>query len=258
MHTYTIYITVNINYVRKYLCTHWITEIQTCQCFLHETYNLLICFRNEKKCGAFNGVISTFSLDTEGLVQKYRDVELQLIFLKTEVKFENNTILFIKLLSSCLSLENIHQTIIYSLHCCVSDTESNTEMKQCRDVHTVSNVHTWGRPTNLYAFWPLGTLVRIAALLVCILLHFAIRPFQFLCKFRPMKPILLLSHNNLRVSGVKSFWKIRALHFNTIAYLPILPNAPRIQFSSLPQASQAGWITDPSSAVCCHCHCKQH
>ncbi|KAM8723463.1 nuclear GTPase SLIP-GC-like [Acanthopagrus schlegelii] len=41
-------------------------------------------FPNERKCGAFNGVINTFSLDTEELIQKYKDVELQLIFLKTE------------------------------------------------------------------------------------------------------------------------------------------------------------------------------
>ncbi|KAM4531393.1 nuclear GTPase SLIP-GC-like [Odontesthes bonariensis] len=41
-------------------------------------------FPNEGKCGAFNGVISTFSLGTKELIQKYKDVELQLIFLKTE------------------------------------------------------------------------------------------------------------------------------------------------------------------------------
>ena len=109
-----------------------------------------------------------------------------------------------------------------------------------------------------YAFWPLITLVRIAALLVHILVHFAVRLFQFLCKFRSMKLILLLSHNNLRVTGVKSFWPIRALHFNTLAHLPLLQNAPRVQFNSVPQASQAGWITDPSAAVCCHYRCKQH
>ncbi|XP_072224617.1 nuclear GTPase SLIP-GC-like [Leuresthes tenuis] len=41
-------------------------------------------FPNERKCDPFNGVISTFSLDTERLIKKYKDVELQLIFLKTE------------------------------------------------------------------------------------------------------------------------------------------------------------------------------
>ncbi|XP_036944244.1 nuclear GTPase SLIP-GC isoform X2 [Acanthopagrus latus] len=41
-------------------------------------------FPSERKRGAFNGVINTFSLDTEELIQKYKDVELQLIFLKTE------------------------------------------------------------------------------------------------------------------------------------------------------------------------------
>ncbi|XP_030263100.1 nuclear GTPase SLIP-GC-like [Sparus aurata] len=41
-------------------------------------------FPNERKCGAFNGVINTFSLDTKELIQKYKDVELQLTFLKTE------------------------------------------------------------------------------------------------------------------------------------------------------------------------------
>ncbi|XP_026212084.1 nuclear GTPase SLIP-GC-like isoform X1 [Anabas testudineus] len=41
-------------------------------------------FPNEGKCGPFNGVISSFSLNTEELIEKYKDVELQLIFLKTE------------------------------------------------------------------------------------------------------------------------------------------------------------------------------
>lgn len=65
---------------------------------------LRLSFRNDRKCGPFNGVINTFSLDTEGLIQKYKDVELQLIFLKTEVKCENNTNLSISALSSCLSM----------------------------------------------------------------------------------------------------------------------------------------------------------
>uniref|UniRef100_A0A8C9XUI4 Dynamin N-terminal domain-containing protein n=2 Tax=Sander lucioperca TaxID=283035 RepID=A0A8C9XUI4_SANLU len=41
-------------------------------------------FPNERKCGPFNNVINTFSLDTKSLIEKYKDVELQLIFLKTE------------------------------------------------------------------------------------------------------------------------------------------------------------------------------
>ncbi|XP_047216004.1 nuclear GTPase SLIP-GC-like [Girardinichthys multiradiatus] len=41
-------------------------------------------FPNERKCGPFNGVISNFSLDTESLKHTYKDVKLQLIFLKTE------------------------------------------------------------------------------------------------------------------------------------------------------------------------------
>ncbi|KAM4531809.1 nuclear GTPase SLIP-GC-like isoform 2-T3 [Odontesthes bonariensis] len=41
-------------------------------------------FPNEGKCDPFNGVINTFSLDTERLIKKYKDVELQLIFLRTE------------------------------------------------------------------------------------------------------------------------------------------------------------------------------
>lgn len=49
-------------------------------------YLNLPCFRNESKCKPFNGVIGTFSLDTERLIQEYSDVELQLIFLKTEVR----------------------------------------------------------------------------------------------------------------------------------------------------------------------------
>ncbi|XP_050923038.1 uncharacterized protein LOC108886319 isoform X2 [Lates calcarifer] len=41
-------------------------------------------FPNDAKCGPFNGVIKTFSLDTQKLIPKYKDVELQLIFLQTE------------------------------------------------------------------------------------------------------------------------------------------------------------------------------
>ncbi|XP_028456104.1 nuclear GTPase SLIP-GC-like [Perca flavescens] len=41
-------------------------------------------FPNERKCGPFNNVINKFSLDTKSLIEKYKDVELQLIFLKTE------------------------------------------------------------------------------------------------------------------------------------------------------------------------------
>lgn len=52
------------------------------------------CFRNERKCGPFNGVIDKFSLDTESLKQKYKDVKLQLIFLGTEVNDRENMALF--------------------------------------------------------------------------------------------------------------------------------------------------------------------
>ncbi|XP_039467631.1 nuclear GTPase SLIP-GC-like isoform X3 [Oreochromis aureus] len=41
-------------------------------------------FPNEVKCGAFNGVIETFSLNTDFLNKHHKDVELQLRFLKTE------------------------------------------------------------------------------------------------------------------------------------------------------------------------------
>ncbi|XP_047213888.1 nuclear GTPase SLIP-GC-like [Girardinichthys multiradiatus] len=41
-------------------------------------------FPNEGQCGPFNGVINMFSLGTEGLKQTYKDVILQLVFLKSE------------------------------------------------------------------------------------------------------------------------------------------------------------------------------
>ncbi|XP_039681450.1 nuclear GTPase SLIP-GC-like isoform X2 [Perca fluviatilis] len=53
-------------------------------------------FPNERKCGPFDDVINKFSLDTEKLIGKYKDVELQLIFLKTEedkIKTELNKII---------------------------------------------------------------------------------------------------------------------------------------------------------------------
>ncbi|XP_030263097.1 nuclear GTPase SLIP-GC-like isoform X2 [Sparus aurata] len=41
-------------------------------------------FPNERKCKPFNGVINKFSLDTKSLIERFTDVKLQLIFLKTE------------------------------------------------------------------------------------------------------------------------------------------------------------------------------
>ncbi|XP_012776815.2 nuclear GTPase SLIP-GC isoform X1 [Maylandia zebra] len=41
-------------------------------------------FPNEVNCGAFNGVINTFTLNTDSLIEKYKNAELQLRFLKTE------------------------------------------------------------------------------------------------------------------------------------------------------------------------------
>ncbi|XP_039906143.1 nuclear GTPase SLIP-GC-like isoform X4 [Simochromis diagramma] len=41
-------------------------------------------FPNDVKCGHFNGAIDAFSLSTDSLIEKYKDVELQLIFLQTE------------------------------------------------------------------------------------------------------------------------------------------------------------------------------
>ncbi|XP_073351209.1 nuclear GTPase SLIP-GC-like [Pagrus major] len=113
-------------------------------------------FPNERKCGAFNGVINTFSLDMEGLIQKYKDVELQLIFLKTEeetVKMRLNKIIreYKKLLYNSLtkiieekmqdcyqkaagfrgkdSLKNMRDTIKQHVH-----SSKNTMFKQAKDV----------------------------------------------------------------------------------------------------------------------------
>lgn len=47
-----------------------------------------MCFRNKVKYGPFNGVISEFSLGTDSLIDKYKDFELQLTFLKVEVNNE--------------------------------------------------------------------------------------------------------------------------------------------------------------------------
>ncbi|XP_053298914.1 nuclear GTPase SLIP-GC isoform X2 [Pleuronectes platessa] len=41
-------------------------------------------FPNEDKSGPFKGAIDSFSLDTEGMINTYKDVHLQLRFLKTE------------------------------------------------------------------------------------------------------------------------------------------------------------------------------
>ncbi|XP_025760017.1 nuclear GTPase SLIP-GC [Oreochromis niloticus] len=43
-------------------------------------------FQNNIKCGHFNGAIDAFSLSTDSLIAKYKDVELQLTFLQTEEK----------------------------------------------------------------------------------------------------------------------------------------------------------------------------
>ncbi|XP_026020767.1 nuclear GTPase SLIP-GC-like [Astatotilapia calliptera] len=41
-------------------------------------------FPNDSECGAFNGVINEFSLNTDSLIEKYKSAELQLRFLRTE------------------------------------------------------------------------------------------------------------------------------------------------------------------------------
>ncbi|XP_030262970.1 nuclear GTPase SLIP-GC-like [Sparus aurata] len=113
-------------------------------------------FPNERKCGAFNGVINTFSLDTEGLIQKYKDVELQLTFLKTEeekVKMRLNesireckklvynslTKIIEENMKDCYqkaagfrgkdSLKNMRDTIKQHVH-----SSKNTMFKQAKDV----------------------------------------------------------------------------------------------------------------------------
>ncbi|XP_039681442.1 nuclear GTPase SLIP-GC-like isoform X2 [Perca fluviatilis] len=43
-------------------------------------------FPNDGTCGPFNGALNKFSLVTKSLIEKYKDVELQLIFLQTEVE----------------------------------------------------------------------------------------------------------------------------------------------------------------------------
>lgn len=68
--------------------------------FTFKHFNLLTCFRNDGKRGVYRA-INAFSLVTE-LNQKYKDVELQLTFLKTEVQYENNPI---STLSSCCPAE---------------------------------------------------------------------------------------------------------------------------------------------------------
>ncbi|XP_019211774.1 nuclear GTPase SLIP-GC [Oreochromis niloticus] len=43
-------------------------------------------FPNDLKCGNFNGAIDAFSLSTDSLIEKYKNVKLQLTFLQTEEK----------------------------------------------------------------------------------------------------------------------------------------------------------------------------
>ncbi|XP_019211771.1 nuclear GTPase SLIP-GC [Oreochromis niloticus] len=43
-------------------------------------------FPNDIKCGNFNGAIDAFSLNTDSLIEKYKNVKLQLTFLQTEEK----------------------------------------------------------------------------------------------------------------------------------------------------------------------------
>ncbi|XP_063327898.1 nuclear GTPase SLIP-GC-like [Pelmatolapia mariae] len=43
-------------------------------------------FPNDLKCGHFNGAINAFSLDTDSLIEKNKNVKLQLTFLQTEEK----------------------------------------------------------------------------------------------------------------------------------------------------------------------------
>ncbi|GLD66170.1 nuclear GTPase SLIP-GC-like protein [Lates japonicus] len=63
-------------------------------------------FPNEGKCGPFNRVVSTFSLGTEKLIQKYKDVELQLIFLQIEYSASTHSPVFYGLTTAKVSVDD--------------------------------------------------------------------------------------------------------------------------------------------------------
>ncbi|KAK2833465.1 hypothetical protein Q5P01_017354 [Channa striata] len=105
-------------------------------------------FPIEGKCGPFNGVISSFSLHTEKLLEKYKDLELQLIFLKTEeenVKTNLNRIIRERKKTIYTSLTETIEETMQECYRKAADFRGPDKLKNMRNtvelhVHDLKNV----------------------------------------------------------------------------------------------------------------------
>ncbi|XP_030592520.1 nuclear GTPase SLIP-GC-like [Archocentrus centrarchus] len=79
-------------------------------------------FPNDVKGGLFN-VISKFSLGTESLIQKYKDVELQLIFLQTEEDENKTQVNKIILDQKKIIYKSLRETIEENMKKCYEDAK---------------------------------------------------------------------------------------------------------------------------------------
>ncbi|XP_026004243.1 nuclear GTPase SLIP-GC-like [Astatotilapia calliptera] len=111
-------------------------------------------FPNDIKCGSFKGVISRFSLGTNSLIQKYNDVELQLIFLQTqEDKMKAQMEKFIlkqknKIYTSLTETVKENMTKCYIEAKKIEKTGAVNNMRETIERHVHSNKNMFERAKN--------------------------------------------------------------------------------------------------------------
>ncbi|XP_030591984.1 nuclear GTPase SLIP-GC-like [Archocentrus centrarchus] len=111
-------------------------------------------FPNEVKCGSFSGAIDTFSLNTDSLNTKYKDVELQLRFLKTEeekIKVKLNKIIRKEKKNIYNSLTETIEKVMgesYSKAAAFRGPGTLNNMRETIERHVHSNKHMFGLAKN--------------------------------------------------------------------------------------------------------------
>ncbi|XP_076739275.1 nuclear GTPase SLIP-GC isoform X2 [Maylandia zebra] len=93
-------------------------------------------FPNDLRCGNFNGAIDAFSLSTDSLIEKYKNVELQLTFLQTEEKKMKTKLNKIILTQKKWIYNSLTETIKNNMKGCYEEAaafEKKGTLKRMRD-----------------------------------------------------------------------------------------------------------------------------
>ncbi|XP_015242535.1 PREDICTED: uncharacterized protein LOC107092525 [Cyprinodon variegatus] len=102
-------------------------------------------FPKEGHCGPFNGAINNFTLGTDGLKQTYKDVELQLLFLKSEEDwlktYLSKTILKLKKTVFTSLIKTIEETMqdCYKKAAVISGTGTLLKMQETIEKHVLDS-----------------------------------------------------------------------------------------------------------------------